>query len=389
MRQLLPGVLAIGLLLCGLLYWPGLHGSFLFDDAANITANPALPLFDGSLSSLISASTNGVASPLGRPLSMASFALNLHYFGPGPFSFKLVNLLIHLANGLLVFTFFRQLWPAFAPERKPCFPALCAAAAWLLHPLNLTPVLFVVQRMTSLAALFTLAALCLYVAGRRMQGRSGWLPVAIALLVCWPLGLLSKESAAVLPLFLLLCEYFVLGGLRRFSSRTLLAGAGAAILLGIVTLALVWTPLASGYAFRDFSLAERLMTEARVLWFYLLQILLPMPDLFALHHDDIAISRGMVQPATTLVAIIGWIAVMVLAIRYRRRLPLLSFAIAWFLVAHLLESTILPLEIAYEHRNYLASLGILLWLASLLPAYPWPLNKSNVAGAGDTGSPRP
>ncbi len=366
-----------------LAYQAGLGGSFVFDDRPNIVGNASLRLFEGSWHGLVDASTNGVASPLGRPLSMASFALNLHFFGAAPYSFKLVNLLIHLANGLLVFVLVRQLWPAFAPQRKTFFPAYCVATAWLLHPINLTPVLFVVQRMTSLAAFFTLAALCLYLAGRRRSGTAGIIAIAATLLVCWPLGLLSKESAASLPLFILLCEYFVLGGLNRFSHRTRIIGICAIAGLGLLALATIWTPLAAGYRFRDFTLIERLLTEARVLWFYIMQILVPLPDLFALHHDDIAISRGLFAPITTLLAMLGWIVAIGAAIILRRRQPLLSFAIAWFLVAHLLESTILPLEIAYEHRNYLASLGILMWLASFLPVIRWP---SINAPAGDPGS---
>ena len=383
-----PIILAALCLLIALIYTPGLQGGFLFDDIPNIIDNPALRLFDGSVSSLLAASTNGVASPLGRPLSMASFALNLHYFGAAPFSFKLLNLLIHLANGLMVFLLVRQVMPAFAPQHKPFLPAFCVAAAWLLHPINLTPVLFVVQRMTSLAAFFTLAALCLYLAGRRLQGRAGKAAICTAFFLCWPLGLLSKESAAVLPLFILLCEYYVLGGVARLSRRAIVIGMVVATSLGILALMAIWTPLAAGYRFRDFSLVERLLTEARVLWFYVFQILAPMPDLFALHHDDIGISRGLMSPATTLPAVAGWVGAVAAAIVLRRRRPLLSFAIAWFLVAHLLESTILPLEIAYEHRNYLASLGILMYLASLLPDIPWPLARKAAPGEPMANAPR-
>jgi hypothetical protein len=352
-------------------YSPGLSGSFLFDDASSILANPALGLFDGSFSTLLTASTNGAASPLGRPLSMASFALNLHFFGPAPLSFKLVNLLIHLANGVLVFILAQQLWPQLTDGNRSPVAALWLAAAWLLHPINLTPVLFVAQRMTSLAAFFSLMALMLYLHGRKTGGRKGRGLIVASLLLCWPAAMLAKEAAVLLPAFILLCEWLILGGLHHFSSRTRWLAATVAIIALLGTLIWKWGFLTAGYRFRDFDLIERLMTEASVLWFYVFQLLLPMPDFFALHHDDFPISRGLFSPATTLPAIACWITALGLAIWRHKQIPLLAFGLLWFMAGHLLESTILPLELVYEHRNYLPSVGILLGLAALLFSPHW------------------
>jgi protein O-mannosyl-transferase len=361
---------AVLIIVVVLIYYPGLSGDFFFDDNVTIVDNPALKLFDGSFSSLIAASSGGVASPLGRPLSMASFALNQHFSGPTPFYFKLVNLLIHLANGGLVFVLASQLWSRLSSGGRS-FPAACwVTAVWLLHPINLAPVLFVVQRMTSLAAFFTLAALCLYLYGRQRMGVRGWVAIAISLLALWPLGIMAKETALLLPLFIMICEWLVLGGLRLVPPRV---SWSIAIILGLAaTWALLanWRLIASGYEFRDFGLFERLLTEARVLWFYLLQLFIPWPDLFSLYHDDFQISLGLLSPPQTLLAVGGWAFVIALAFRLRKRAPLFAFAVAWFLAAHTLESTLLPLEIAYEHRNYIASLGILLWLAALLFSAP-------------------
>ncbi len=120
----------VGVLIVVVVYWPGLQGGFFFDDASNIVENPALRLFDGSFYSLIDASVNGVASPLGRPLSMASFALNLYFGGLDPFSFKLVNLLIHLVNGVLVFLVVGQLWNRLNRVRGAGFLPLSVALLW-------------------------------------------------------------------------------------------------------------------------------------------------------------------------------------------------------------------------------------------------------------------
>ena len=123
----------------------------------------------------------------------------------------------------------------------------------------------------------------------------------------------------------------------------------------------------SGYDLRAFSLYERLLTEARVIWMYLGLIFVPHQEVFALHHDDIIISSGILNPWTTLPSLIGLGGLVWMAWWTRIRLPIMAFAIAWFLIGHSLESTVFPLEIAYEHRNYVALFGIL-----LLSIAAWP-----------------
>ncbi len=356
-------------LLVAAAYWAGLHGSFIFDDLGAIVDNPPLRQLDGSLQSLIAAASSGTSSPLGRPLSMASFALNFSFFGDAAFPFKLVNLFIHIATAMLVCLLARQLGQRLghdAGATRSLVPTIAATAVWALHPINLTPVLLVVQRMTSLSALFTLAALVLYLYGRQSNTKKGLFAIAVGLFVCWPAAVLSKETGLLLPIYVFLCEWLVLGSFRpmRANAKWL-----AASVIGAVLLLLCWAKwdfLTAGYRVRDFTLTERLMTEPRVLWFYVRQLLLPAPGSFALFHDDIAVSRGLLAPPETLLAIIGWIAVAALAFRWRTRSPLFAFAVFWFLGSHLLESTLLPLEIAYEHRNYIASFGLFLWLANLL-----------------------
>lgn len=118
--------------------------------------------------------------------------------------------------------------------------------------------------------------------------------------------------------------------------------------------------LASGYNARDFSLGERLLTETRVLWLYLRLIVLPAPGAYGLFHDDMAVSSGLLQPAGTLFAVLGVAGLVAVALWARKRLPVLSFGLLFFLVGHSLESTVLPLELVHEHRNYLPQYGILL-----------------------------
>jgi protein O-mannosyl-transferase len=220
--------------------------------------------------------------------------------------------------------------------------------------------------MTSLSAFFMLFALSLYLYGRHAKGRRGLVAIAVSILLLWPAAVLSKETGLLLPAYVFLCEWLVLGtyrGTPAIMKWGSLAAAGCA--LAILCWA-NWGFITAGYSVREFDLPERLMTEVRVLWFCVRQLLLPSPQVFGLFHDDIPISRGLLAPPSTLVGIAGWVAVAALAFQQRARAPLFAFAVFWFLASHALESTLFPLEIAYEHRNYIASFGIFLWLGSLL-----------------------
>jgi tetratricopeptide (TPR) repeat protein len=118
---------------------------------------------------------------------------------------------------------------------------------------------------------------------------------------------------------------------------------------------------------REFTAVERLMTEGRVLMDYLSREILPLPQRlsFILKYR---ISRSLFDPPTTVLAWLAVSGLLFLAIRYRRRMPLISLAILWFFVNHLLESTFLMLEIAFVHRNYLPTVFLFLplgaWIAS-------------------------
>jgi hypothetical protein len=84
------------------------------------------------------------------------------------------------------------------------------------------------------------------------------------------------------------------------------------------------------------------------------------------YHDDMAVSKGLMTPVTTSGSILLLAALVALAVMLRRRQPVIALGILFFLVAHLMESTILPLDLMFEHRNYLASFGMLLALVALL-----------------------
>lgn len=378
----------VALIVCALVYGPGLHGPFVFDDGINVVNNPALRLTDMSIESLHSAAFSVSSGLLGRPISMLSFAFNFYLDRDNiqPFlsayPFKLTNLAIHCLNGLLVFVLTRALVGLYRRLRQPDLPAaypawlaLAVSAAWLLHPLNLTSVLYVVQRMASVSAFFSFLGLTVYLWGRTrlFAGQRGGMPAILgSLLICGPLAVLSKENGALLPLFMLAAELilFRFQTAQTSAKRFLLGFFAALVILPILCLLayLVLHPelVLAPYAKRDFSLGERLMTEARVVWFYLRLIVLPDTALMGIFHDDIPLSTHLLAPLTTLPAVLGMLALPLLAWWLRRSQPLVAFGLVFFLIGHSMESTVYPLELVHEHRNYLPMFGILLAFFDLL-----------------------
>ena len=375
-RALKPTLLFCILAAAVACYLPGLTGHFILDDSVNISKNPYLEIENLDFSSLWQAASSGSAGLLKRPISMVSFAVNYYISGMDAYYFKMTNLGIHLVNGMLVFMLSRLLLNLYARTHRTALGdnagawiATAVAAIWLLHPFNLTCVLYVVQRMTSLAALFTLAGLTLYLHGRKslLNGnRLGFIAIVAAIFVATPLAALSKENGALLPLLIFVTEATLL----RWSTpdqntrRILVAIVGLSaiipVLFGMFYVLNNPGMIIGGYSVRDFSLTERLMTEARVLWFYLRMIILPSMGEMGLHHDDILISRNLFSPWTTLPAIVGLLLLASGAFALRNKQPMIAFGVIFFLVSHALESTIIPLEIAFEHRNYLPMFGILL-----------------------------
>ncbi len=359
-----------------LVYLQGLEGSFLFDDEQNITANERVQVKSLSVEDLWEAAFSANAGPLMRPISMLSFGLNHYFSGLDPFAFKLTNLFIHIVTGIILFFVVRLSLDLYARRNESAPPhpwrrciALAVTASWLLHPLNLTTVLYVVQRMTGFAALFTLLSILMYLWGRARQfdGRGGLIPIGAALCIGYPLGVLCKENALLLPVFLFLCEWILLGfrgsnsvcrGLTWLYVATV--AAPAVLLLSLFLLRL--DTILDWYTIRTFTLTERLLTEARVIWFYLALILVPRPSWLGLYHDDIHVSASLFSPATTIVSVLALIALITIAFSCIRRAPILAFGVLFFLSGHLMESTVIPLEIAHEHRNYVPIVGILLSL---------------------------
>jgi hypothetical protein len=355
-----------------LIYQPGLYGDYLFDDLTNITTNTSLEIHEFSWSAIRDAAISSFSGPLKRPVSMLSFAFNASTTGLGaPLYFKLTGLLIHLITGLAVFWLARLLIARFrtvggAERGGPDWVSLLVTAIWLLHPLNLTTVLYVVQRMTSLSALFAFLGVAVYCVARQRMDASkphAWTLIALVFLVLLPLSALSKENGVLIPVLLLVVE------LTAFNYKML--GRSDRLRLGVLGLFTVAIPVAlvlaavmmnhprlmASYQVREFDVWERMLTQGRVIWFYVAMTVLPNNSKLGLYHDDFTISTTIFSPMSTAFAWTGIAGLIMLAILARRRLPVVSFGVLWFFAGHLMESTVLPLEMVHEHRNYLPIFG--------------------------------
>lgn len=370
--------MGLALLATAWVYSPGLAGPWFFDDYPNL-----LPLLNNReqgwlvLMDQFLFSSSGAT---GRPVSMLSFIFSAMTSADSLPGWKAFNLVLHLLTGLTLAWLALRLLQDLAgwESRAAALGAVLVAALWLLHPLHVSTVLYTVQRMTILPALFCGLGLALYLSGRRalgQEGRSGWGRMLGALLLCWPLATLSKENGVLLGLYIVLIEGLLapLPDARQQQRIRLLLGVVVVLPALAVAAYLMLYPewLFGGYRLRDFTPVERLLTEARVVWGYVFWVFAPVQSQLGFMHDDIALSYSLFEPPGTLLAVMAWLLLLPCMWMLRRKAPLVIAGLGLFLISQLLESTVIALEIAYEHRTYFGSFGLILAGVALLAV---PLN---------------
>ena len=352
-------------------YWPGIDGVFFFDSIERIARNSALAMRHFSIDELVLAAFAGEQGYPERAIANISFALN-HLLAGGrfsPFAFKLTNFAIHFVNaGLIGFVLSRIVNP---------WLALLVASAWFLHPIQLTSVLYVVQRMTSLSTTFVVLGLLLFVTGRQRlaRARPGALAsMALGVVIGAGVGFFAKQNALLMPFLAGLIEWFFFSRneLAASKRRQLVAFYGVIILAPLVVAALVLGIVPElvfeGYRARDFGPIERLLTQSRVMLSYLGMLLVPIPTQFGLYHDDFQLSTSVLSPPSTAVSLLFFACVAIALWWGFKRRAMWAFAISWFIIAHVMESSIIPLEMMHEHRNYLPCVGVLLALGYYMVA---------------------
>lgn len=387
-----------------IVYSGSIKGPFVFDDVINIQDNPQIRLTELTLNGIIRA---GFESPCPhRPMANISFALNYYFNNYNVVGYHIVNILIHITTGIILFYFIKVtlglLYPqnlklqfeknapsdkrncsihnstnsSISPSQRSLGPesnellfiSFFTAFIWLVHPLQTQTVSYIVQRMNCMAAMFYILSLLLYVKARLANFKGKKLALYFGCILSGILSLGSKEIAATLPFFIFLYEWYFFQevSLKWLKRNSIYLLCFLFIVILLVYFYLDGHPIERilfAYSHRDFTLWQRVLTEFRVVIYYISLIIFPHPMRLNLLHD-FTISHSFINPITTLLSFIAISGLIVVAIWLAKRERLLSFCILWFLGNLVIESSVLGLEIIFEHRVYLPSMFFILIFVS-------------------------
>ena len=340
-----------------LLYYPGLNGPFVHDDINYVVGNSAIEITSLSWSEL--KKTASEAPITRRLLPNISFALNYYFLGSNPGGFRIINIIIHLGTAFTLFLLFRvtlQLPGLAGRFQSGKEIAFLSAFLWAVHPLQISSVTYIVQRMTCMATLFYSGSMLFYIYGRQATTFRRGLALYFISFICGVCALASKENSLTLPFALLALEFFFIrsSDLRKRYKTVLISLIAISALAAVVSMIYLNGEfnLLEGYQNRSFNLSQRLLTETRVVWFYTSLILLPLPSRINLLHD-FPLSTGLFNPVQTAISILFIIIALGGVFYFYKRHKLISFAILWYFGNLFIESSFIPLEIVYEHRIYL------------------------------------
>ncbi len=356
------------LVLVVLIYLPGLKGGFLFDDLSNLSEMSKY----GDMHHWTNAQKfvmNGIAGPTGRPISLLTFVPQADaWFAGNATPFKVVNLIIHLLCGVLLYWVTCLLLKAYGEmqNKKIKWIALLTASFWLLHPLMLSTTLYVIQRMAQLPLLFTLFALVGYFKGRLFITKKpllAYISMTISIGLGTILATYSKENGALLPLLVLVIEFCN----PNKVNKPIWQWRAICLWLPSIAIAIMMIRYvdfsADPWPNRNFNQVERLLTEGRIVVDYLIQLFIPRIEGYGFFQDGFLISKGWLTPPTTLFSILFLSCLFLSALWLRKKFPYFALAVLFFFAAHLMESTFIGLELYFEHRNYIAAIFIFLPIA--------------------------
>jgi len=356
-----------------LVYSNSFDCSWHFDDYINIVGNSSIHITDLSWQNI----KNGLYGTWGsnhwqRPVAYFSFALNYYFGGLDVLGYHIVNLSIHCLTAFFLFLFvYHTLNLPLIRNRYSANAysiALLSALLWAINPVQVPAVTYIVQRMASMVALFYVMAMFFYLQGRTTV--IAWKRI-LFFVFSFLFGILAvgtKENAAMLPVAIFLYDLLLIRGVTKDSiKRSLPYGIMAS--LGVVAIGLLYvgdfSAIKSDYQIRPFTMLERILTQPRVLFFYMSLLIYPLTSRMMLIHD-IDVSRSLLVPWTTMPAIMIILLIIVAALWMVRKRPLIAYCILFFFLNHLIEGSFIALELVYEHRNYLPSLLFFLPIAIMI-----------------------
>ena len=366
MCDTLPAIIiSLLILIC---YADTFDAAFQLDDKPGIVINQTLHIDNLSPATLRQTffAKPSAENQLYRPVANLTFALNWYIGGNNPAGYHLANIVLHCITSLILYLLVLRLLDTPVIRGRfdiddTRFIAIFGTLLWALNPIQTQAVTYVVQRMAVLAALFYLLGIYFYVQIRLNQERHLRIISSIGCLLCYLLAVGSKENAIMLPVSLVLVEWvFITPSFGVVNKNRDIPWMGIAIVLayGLLITAFAVSGrlngIVGGYDNRPFTMLQRMMTEARVVLWYLGLIFYPSPLRLSITHD-LQMSSSLISPWTTLPAILLIASMTLAAIRRIRKNTLMGFCVLFFFLNHVVESTILPLEPIFEHRNYLPS----------------------------------
>jgi hypothetical protein len=363
-------------LLCLVCYSNTFNVPFHFDDFHNITNNSRLHLDNLYPETIYDAAfeNKGGNRRLYRPVSNLSIAVNWYLGQSNVIGYHFFNISIHILTAFFLYLTCVNLLktPNLCRQynENSYFIAVLAACLWALNPIQTQAVTYIVQRMASMAAMFYIMGIFCYLKARLGDCWKKRLLWSAGVVIVFLLAVGSKENAIMFPMSLLLVEIVFFQNMANQEIRKKMLLIGSLVLV-IVFVAGVWLFLSSefinhilsGYERRTFTFTERVLTQPRIVAFYLSQIFYPIADRLSLDHD-IVVSTGLFSPWTTFAAIVLIVGLISIAIWQIKKRPLLAFAILFFFLNHIIESSVIALELIFEHRNYLPSLFLFLPIAA-------------------------
>ena len=353
-----------------LIYSNTFQASWHLDDYHNILENPWLKIENLQPESLIqtffASFDRGLYSKneIYRPVVCLTLALNWYFGQDSPFGYHLVNIAVHFITAFMLFLTILALFESPALREKyigsEYFIALLAAVLWAINPIQTQAVTYIVQRMASMAAMFYVVGIYFYIKARLGGSRSNHILFYLGCCLAFGFALGSKENAVLLPISLILVEFIFFRDLSCPRTKkaffAIIAGGALIIAVAGVLLFINGNPLnVLNYSSRPFSPLQRVLTEPRIVIFYLSQIFYPIATRLSIDHD-IPVSTSIIHPWSTLASLMAIFLLIGIGVCQMRKRPVLSFAILFFFLNHAIESTVIGLELTFEHRNYLPSL---------------------------------
>lgn len=361
------------------IYTPALNGPLFLDDLIYFQQGTPLDIKNISYEEIQKAT----AYYPSRPISILSFSANYFLNFDTKYNLKLTNLILHILVGVFIYIFLIFLLKysnlknstPYKNNNIYSFMPILITTLWLLQPLSVSTVSYVTQRMVILSSLFIIISLIFYLVARirikEKKGRSITILYLLTSLIFGIFSCFSKEIGTLTILYIILIEIFftskkqnkILNNTRKFLAIY--------IIFSITILILVGNGYITGHSYdnRNYNLYMKLLAEGRTTLNYIHSIILPDISTMGVFLDDIILTDSLFFPMSNLYSILFILFILITSYILSIKYPLICFGIFFFFTSHLIESTVLPLEIAFEHRNYLASMGLIISLISMFPYF--------------------